>query len=183
MYIFSIKVRFNIVTFGLPYWHTDAYIHDMYINMHATMLPMIFTNPVAPEYFVLYKHTCTHAHTHTHIHPQRTHTHARTHTHIHTHAHTYGTRFEKSLRMGSARDTCLVVQVKKLSKYRFLSYPCQTTLLLTVPIVYRGWRLAVSYEGEISLPFNPLRLYSCCVWCLLLREIIRIYAHGLSGYR
>ena len=43
-------------------------------------------------------------------------------------------------------------------------------------------RLAVSYKGEISLPFNPPRRYSCRVRGPLLREIIRIHARGLSRY-
>ena len=45
---------------------------------------------------------------------------------------------------------------------------------------HRLQRLAVSYKGEINLPFDPPSLYSCHP---LLREIIRIRTHGLSRYR
>ena len=57
--------------------------------MHVIQLPMIFTNPVAPKYFVLignYKHVHMHTHTYTYT-CVRTHAHAHTHTHTHTHIH------------------------------------------------------------------------------------------------
>ena len=43
-------------------------------------------------------------------------------------------------------------------------------------------RLLISYKGKLSLHFDPPSLYSCCVWSLLLKEIIRIPVHGVSRY-
>ena len=43
-------------------------------------------------------------------------------------------------------------------------------------------RLVVSYKGKISLHFDPPSLYGCRIRSPLLREIIRIRAHGLSSY-
>jgi hypothetical protein len=43
-------------------------------------------------------------------------------------------------------------------------------------------RLVVSYQGEISLHFDPPSLYSCRVRIPLLREIIKIRARGLPRY-
>ena len=51
------------------------------------------------------------------------------------------TGFEKTLRMRSTRSSCNAhfQQLRsKFVKIQILSYPCQTTLLLTVPVVYGG---------------------------------------------
>ena len=92
------------------------------------------------------------------------------------------TGFGKTLRMGSASDSCnarLVAQVEICPSPGFVIYTSNNPSSNCCRLLRR---LVVLYEGEISLHFDPPSRHSRCTQSLLLWAVIRILYLGTARF-